>query len=75
LDWVAEFRLWLIQVKGDCWNLGYESIIPRLAFPDEPHHWERFGPRSNAANDFLCKELFRRLREFDSSHPESPAAN
>ncbi|MEU8222520.1 hypothetical protein [Kribbella sp. NPDC048915] len=64
--WLDEFHSWLVGSLGTGANLGWEALILRIAFPDDPEKWRYLAPLSVAEDGAVCRTLFDRLRAFDA---------
>lgn len=71
-DWLYPFRAWLVTRLGYGENLGWQSLVPRIVFPDESKAWHPFGPRDRDADAQLVQALFELLEEFaNTGHVET----
>lgn len=68
--WLDDFHDQLVLKLGGGANLGWESLVPRLAFPADPSKWRPLASRNAAEDKELCRSLFSLLREFDAVYPE-----
>lgn len=68
--WPAAFQRWLADDEGTGWNLGWEALILRRAFPDRSEMWLVSSPRNEEEDRLACRTLFDKLREFDELFPE-----
>lgn len=71
-DWLREFQRWLADGLGTGWNLGWEALILRIAFPDRPGAWSTAAERGDDDEAVVRQVLFAKLREFDAESPEEP---
>lgn len=68
--WLADFQAWLVNDWGSGRNVGWESLILRLALPGDSDGWRLFGPRTDDEESALRETLFSKLRAFDADFPE-----
>jgi hypothetical protein len=62
--WLGGFNEWLVGKLGTGRNLGWDSLILRVAFPDRPDQWKLFVQRDMELDRMVSETLFSQLREF-----------
>lgn len=62
--WLQGFRDWLAGRCGDGFNLGWESLVIRLTFPEDPSEWKLFKTRNSRSDELLVNGLFELLLEY-----------
>lgn len=67
-SWFRGFRDWLAEKYGDGFNLGWESLVVRAAFPGDPGQWIIFKTRDSQSDSLLVGKLFELLSEYLDSY-------
>lgn len=62
--WIDGFRGWLAEKNGDGFNLGWESLVIRIAFPEDSDEWRVFKKRDVESDSLLAGKLFELLSEY-----------
>ncbi|GAB2648986.1 hypothetical protein GCM10009743_25800 [Kribbella swartbergensis] len=68
--WLQDFQAWLVRQLGTGQNLGWEALMLRSVFPDDPTKWRYPAQLSEEDDVALCRALFSWLRRFDTEFPE-----
>jgi hypothetical protein len=74
-EWLHDFTAWLQGELGYGGNLGWQSLVLRIAYPEASERWRTFGPREHDVDARLAVTLFELLGEFDKARAARGAGN